>query len=628
MKPLNKAYRLTTLFLPVILSMTLMSCDSCDDDKKKKSTPEILDPQLGYSDPDRGAHEVSTTSIVNISFHFNKPMEAATINQDTFTVRKEGGDYLSGTVSYNTDDRIAVFTPALLLTSGTYTAALDRGIKYIDGTNLESRYTWSFTTNPRRWTIMVYLDGDNNLESFMMEDIDEMMRGYVEMQGMDLILLVDRIEGYSNDDIVLGQDFTDTRLYRISRNFYTRLDGVPFFQDISRSSVYEANMGDPATLKKFITFCKNNYPADKYGLILWNHGDGVSKGGDSTSGTNTLFNKTICMDDTDDGDVLYTAEISDGLTYSESVDLLGFDACLMGSIEIAYQYRPGNGSFEARYMAASPPEEWGAGWDYDGILSRIKSGGGDNGENDTIVALDAAKELYHDPESMTPAELCGIIVEEQFDSAGQSMSDQALSCYDLSVAASVKSAVDALAVSLDAETTSAVFGANIRGSESSPVSMHYFNAGSELEWMYLPFFDLFDLCEKINGYYSDPLKTKASSVIAAIENMMLYSFAGTQISGAKFIFNGKEFTNGKNGMHIFCPHGDREYDHPVDGLQPHWNYQWWYNAKYTNDEWPGHLYGKLSWCADGASENSSVENWFELLDKWYDENPDNNWYTP
>jgi hypothetical protein len=53
--------------------------------------------------------------------------------------------------------------------------------------------------------------------------------------------------------------------------------------------------------------------------------------------------------------------------------LIGFDACLMGAVEIAYQFRPGNGGFSAQVMVASPANEWGSGWSYKSILARIRA---------------------------------------------------------------------------------------------------------------------------------------------------------------------------------------------------------------------------------------------------------------
>ncbi len=596
----------------VIIISASLSCGSCDDDTHKKHHSPSTDPQLGYSVPDKGAHEVSTSKIIDITFYFNRPMDGDTINIDTFTVKKEGGSSLSGAVSYNGEADAAVFTPDSVLAPGTYTATLKQSIRYKTGGSLEADYVWLFTTGPRYWTIMIYLDGDNNLEGFMMDDINEMMQGYEDLQGYDLILLVDRIDGFSSDDSTLGDDFNDTRLYRITNNFYTRLNGGAIFPDISRSSAHEANMGDARTLEVFVRFCKANYRADNYALILWNHGDGV-RGGDFTIRP-PLPDKAICQDETDSGDKLYSAEISDILSYDHSVDLLGFDACLMGGIETGYQYRPSSGGFGADYMVASPPNEWSAGWKYDNIFSRINKDGGTNDELDTTVGNNISKETIFDPASMTARQLCGVIVEEQRDSAGESMYDQALSCYDLSRSGDVKSAVDAMAVSLkdcrsELEET--------RGSGSAPTAMNYFEASNEREWLYVPYFDLYDLCYRIKnaaGKFDGTITGAggyADDVLTAVDGMVIYSFAGDL-----YDLNAAEgsFINGKNGISIFCPDGDRLYQ---NGTDPHWYYQWWYNS-IDIDESVNDGYGKLSWCADGAGSIGTVENWFELLDSWFD----------
>ena len=597
-----------------IMVVASISCDSCED-THKKHRQVITDPQLGYSVPDKGTHQVSTSRITDVIFYFNRSMYSATITNDTFTLKKDGGSFLPGTVTFNGTDNSAAFTPDSIFSPGTYTATLSGSIEYKNGEKLETDYAWSFTTTPRYWTIMVYLDGDNNLEDFMMDDIKEMMSGYTDLQGYDLIILVDRIDGFSSDESTLGYDFTDTRLYRITNNFYTRLNGGSLFPDISRSSTYEADMGDANTLEKFVSFCKTNYRADNYALILWNHGDGA-RGGDFTINA-SLPNKAICQDDTNGGDKLYMAEITDVLSQDDSVDLLGFDACLMGSAEIAYQYKPSSVRFGSDYMAASPPNEWSAGWKYDEILSRIKAGGGTNDEIDYIVGTNIDKEIIYDPELMTARELCGVIVEEQYESTGESTDDQGLSCYDLSQSAALKSAVDTLAVNLALYQTDFE---NIRGSGSSPATMYYFDASNEREWIYTPYFDLYDLCERIKDNTSLPAEiTKtggyADNVLTAVDNLVVYSFAGTIFDFNAF--NGS-FTNGKNGIHIFCPDGDRSYNSPADGVHPHWYFQWWYNA-IDIDESKNDGYGKLEWCADGATAgNNNVENWFELLDSWFD----------
>jgi len=449
-----------------------------------------------------------------------------------------------------------------------------------------------YVPGDKTWTIMYYGDADCDLEGYLMEDIAEMKAGFVNGYGVNLIILIDRYDGYSNDSSVLGDDFTDTRLYRITQGNYERLDGGTQFPDISAdgSSSYEANMGDAATLEKFIQYCKEKYPATDYALIFSNHGGGVKKksasvyGEVSVSDSNPGIIKNICYDESSGNDFLYTGEISDTLTSDDSVQLLGLDACFMSSVEFAYQFRndDSNSGFKAEIMVASAPSLWGLGWDYAGICGN----------------------LHHksvDPTYMDASTFGRLIVDTQKIST-RNYSSQSLTCIDLSEVQAVKDAVDDLAVSLVSEKSDIE---DLRGNALTANLLNYFNESSSAEWVDYPFFDLYNLAVAINGssLFSSTIQNYASVVSNAVDSMVLYSFGNSAYSG---------FVEGKSGVHIFFPDGDST----LSGYSYRcWYYQRWYNAIAPSSGG----YGKLVWCADGATaSNGSVENWFELLDNWYD----------
>lgn len=121
-----------------------------------------------------------------------------------------------------------------------------------------------------------------------------------------------------------------------------------------------ASMGDPETLCDFLDWAVNAHPADRYVLVLWDHGGGTGSG--------------ICWDESAGDDFLSIWELYDALyTYEEQnpdfhLDLIGFDACLMGTYELASHLRD-----LADFMVASEELEPGNGWDYTawlGALSR------------------------------------------------------------------------------------------------------------------------------------------------------------------------------------------------------------------------------------------------------------------
>lgn len=461
----------------------------------------------------------------------------------------------------------------------------------------------------KKLTIMMYMDADNNLEGALLNDIQEMKQGYDDNADMNVIVMVDRTPGYSSNAKILGENFTDTRMYKVQHNKVIRIDGGNEFTEITKKSRYEANMGDANTLKKFINSCKTNYPADKYMLIMSNHGGGAK---DNESAKN--LNKAVCWDDSNGDDCLYTAEISDVLGQEQSVDVLGFDACLMGTAEVAYQFRPDNGRFQANVMVASSPVVWGNGLPYKSIFNRLRN---DVGTTDELDETLGGREKKFNPATITDNELAAVIIEEQRDSVYDGgVTDQQFSAYDLTKVQGVKDSVDSLARSLSVENEKNAMEA-LRGSKENTGIINYFDERDEMDWINYPYFDLYDLCEKVTDDRSFSLETKylANEVMKNTDDMILYSFAQGDF---------KSFKESKNGVSMFFPNGSQIYVDEQSGAEiPHWRIQRWYNSEDTMAKGLRTPYGKLSWCIDGIdSEKNKVGNWFELLDSWYDSSND------
>ncbi len=180
------------------------------------------------------------------------------------------------------------------------------------------------------WLVLVYLDGDNNLEMEAIVDFNE-MELIGSTNGVEIVVLLDRIPGYDDSN----GDWTGTRLYHIlyDPDEYT----INSEQLMLWDGVWEEelNMGDPEVLLNFIQYSYNLYGGEHIALILWDHGSGFI-------GASRDFNiNNIAYDDTD-GDSLDEAEIKSVLEQLSSngihVDLLAMDACLMGMTEVAYEF--------------------------------------------------------------------------------------------------------------------------------------------------------------------------------------------------------------------------------------------------------------------------------------------------
>ena len=260
-----------------------------------------------------------------------------------------------------------------------------------------------------KWTFMVYLDADNNLEPFGLIDFNEMEK-VGSTSDVNIIVQIDRAPGYDNSN----GNWTGTRRYRITKDANTGTISSAVVQDIG-----EVNMGDPNSLTSFIEWASSNYPATNYALVLWDHGGGwqKKKGAGVPMNMAESFNhdhsgsllkslpfdpvassnpiritgipgsklfprslrnlqrsvlspsnilKNVCSDETD-GDILYNREVSSAIEAAGvHLSLIGFDACLMAMIENAYPLRS-----LADYMVGSEETEPADGWPYDLILNDL-----------------------------------------------------------------------------------------------------------------------------------------------------------------------------------------------------------------------------------------------------------------
>jgi hypothetical protein len=152
--------------------------------------------------------------------------------------------------------------------------------------------------------------------------------------------------------VVVTTGGSDKEGWRTVKRHEVRKDAL-----VTLSDQGDISMGDPATLRDFITWGMNAYPADRYVLVLWDHGGGAIGGFGS--------------DDMHNDERLSLPKLRKALAdaYSitkKSFELIGFDACLMANTETAFSIKP-----YARYLAASEDLEPGEGWDYTGMLQYL-----------------------------------------------------------------------------------------------------------------------------------------------------------------------------------------------------------------------------------------------------------------
>lgn len=192
-----------------------------------------------------------------------------------------------------------------------------------------------------KWTVMVYISGDNNLEEYVASDIETELAPTGSSASVQVIALADRGPGY---DTSYG-DWQGTRLFRVTK-------GMTAAPENAVADWGERNFGDKQTLIDFVTWTKANYPADRYALYFWGHGWNWHPG--------------VVMQDDTDNDTLDMEEVKAALPSIGFIDMVGFDGCNMASIEVQMLWH-------GHATAVTHSQEWvgGEGVQYDLVLAQL-----------------------------------------------------------------------------------------------------------------------------------------------------------------------------------------------------------------------------------------------------------------
>ena len=182
------------------------------------------------------------------------------------------------------------------------------------------------------WTVLVYLCG-SNLETnggYATRNLQEL----VEVELPDDVTFVVQTGG--------ANGWRNEWVNADSLQRFTVEDGDLVLQDERP----RASMGSADTFEDFISWGVSHYPAGHYMLVFWDHGGGSLSG--------------VCLDE-GDGDTLTLPEIREGLESAGiAFDVVGFDTCLMATLETAEVLAP-----HARYLVASEELEPAEGWAWD-----------------------------------------------------------------------------------------------------------------------------------------------------------------------------------------------------------------------------------------------------------------------
>ena len=292
---------------------------------------------------------------------------------------KGGGSGVSSLLSSFLGGGASTTVPSLLGSDTTYGSSSGSSWDYGNNTSklstvVDSAARKKFTTikggGDDKITIMVYLCG-TDLESrsgMASNDLQEMCNAKLSKK-VNLLVYTGGCKGWRTKGI--SDDVN--QIYKVESGGLKRLvsdDGAK-------------KMTDPSTLSGFIRYCAKEYPANRYELILWDHGGGSVSGYGydekySSSGSMDLGRLRQALED-------------GGIRY----DFIGFDACLMATYETALM-----ASEYADYLIASEETEPGIGWYYTDWLTALS-------KNTSMPTTELGKEIIDDYTSACASKVRG-----------------------------------------------------------------------------------------------------------------------------------------------------------------------------------------------------------------------------
>jgi hypothetical protein len=423
------------------------------------------------------------------------------------------------------------------LAFGLYFGLRDKGDERTGGpgttaspaTSLTTATTGSGTTastvagEPDTWLVMMYEDADDEiLEEDMAFDLNE-----AELVGstdqVKIVAQMDRyVGGYSGDG-----DITSTKRYLITQDvdLYT-------VRSQELADLGELDMGDGQTLYDFATWAIDKYPAEHYVLVLSDHGGGWTGG---WTDDDPSLDSGLTMQEIDDA---LGAIVND--TGIGSFELVGFDACLMGQLEVMSGVAP-----HSKYAVGSEETEPVLGWSYAGFLGALTDNPGMTGRElgqavvETYIGQDTRVTDNQARALLTGGDFTAAAVADEL------ISDTTLATFDLTEVQDLNSAVNDLALAL----------ANIDQEEVAQARAYAQSYASVFGDEDPPsFIDLGHFVDLLLQISSDPAVTEAATQVkAALSQTVTSETHGPERPGS-------------NGLTIYFPNSE-EYDFTFGGGQ-------------------------------------------------------------
>lgn len=265
------------------------------------------------------------------------------------------------------------------------------------------------------WTLLIYMNGKNNLEPDAIQNFRE-IASVGSSKNVNAVVAFGRPKNHTTEE---------AESWHGVLRFHVKKGQQPVPSNAAkdlRSNVELSDMGSPKALDDFLDWAVEKYPAKKFMLIVWNHGQGwrfqmardkslrsVSSVGSPNAAIEAMTalterptdspqvggHRAVSFDD-DSGRFLYNSDIQNSVARLSSrmkrkLDLIGFDACLMSMMETGYAFRD-----TAQTMVSSEELEPGSGWDYAAIMKALTAKPAMSAEELGAVVVEAYRKRFGD----------------------------------------------------------------------------------------------------------------------------------------------------------------------------------------------------------------------------------------
>lgn len=208
----------------------------------------------------------------------------------------------------------------------------------------------------KKWTVLVFINGANDLETYGVLNMNQMEK-VGSTADVNIVTQFKRIGGrYDNSN----GDWSDTRRFYIDRDGNdTTITSTLISQ---RTGV---DMGNASVLQEFVNWGVRTFPAERYNLVIWNHGAGWRSV--KTRSQQSPLTRGVSYDDTTSNHI-DTIALPGAIVHPEGKkwDLLTVDCSLMQMIEVLYEWRN-----TADYIVGSEESPPGEGYIYDVTLGKL-----------------------------------------------------------------------------------------------------------------------------------------------------------------------------------------------------------------------------------------------------------------